>query len=70
MEQFAAERKQNSPTPIGEKAEVSDAHEAAGQYVHQKTADELLGGNGHFSLSVAMSIISPAESNVPAIEGE
>ena len=32
---------------VGEKAEVTDAHEAIGEHVEEKTADEFVGIEGH-----------------------
>ena len=70
MEQFAAQRQQCCPARIGEEAEVANAHETAGQHMEEKAPNKFLGGNGHFSLTVTVSIISPEESNVPTIEAE
>ena len=50
--------------PVGEVAEVADAHEAAGQQVQEKAAQELFDRQGHELLLVAMSGVSPAEGDV------
>ena len=50
--------------PVGEEAEVADAHEAFGKQVQQEAAQELLDGQRHEPLLVTMGGISPAESNV------
>ena len=55
---------------VGHEAEVPDADEALREHVQQEAANELLGGNGHRALLVAVSIIPPAERDVVAIEGE
>jgi hypothetical protein len=49
---------------IGKKAEVPDAHEAAWQQVEQKAAQELIDGQSHQPLRVAVSRVSPTEGNV------
>ena len=50
--------------PVGEEAEVADAHEAFGKHVQQEAAQELLDGQRHGPLLVAMGGISPAEGHV------
>jgi len=50
--------------PVGEEAEVADAHEAFGKHVQQEAAQELLDGQRHEPLLVAMGGISPAEGHV------
>jgi hypothetical protein len=39
-----AEGQESSPPPVGEEAEVADAHEASGEYVQQEAAQELIEG--------------------------
>ena len=55
--------------PVGEKAEVADAHEAAGEQVQEEAAQELIDGQAHEPLLVAVSGISPAEGDVAVGEG-
>jgi hypothetical protein len=59
-----AERQKRGALPVGEESEVADAHEATWQQVKQESAQELLDGQRHEPLLVAMGGISPAESNV------
>ena len=49
---------------------MPDADETLRQYVEQKSANELVGGNRHCLLFVAVSVIPPTECDVAAIEGE
>jgi hypothetical protein len=60
--------------PIGEEAEVADAHEAARQQVQEEAAQKLIDGQSHQPLLVAVSGVAPAkgyvalgESNQPAV---
>ena len=53
-------RELGSPA-IGEEAEVADAHEAARKHVEQEAAQELIDGQSHEPLLVAVSGIAPAE---------
>ena len=41
---------------IGQKAEVTDTHEAIGEHVEEKTADELFGIEGHRFQPVFVSL--------------
>ena len=50
--------------PVGEESEVADTHEATWEQVKEEAAQELLDGQRHESLLVAMGGISPAERNV------
>ena len=59
-----AERQQRSAVPVGEEAEVTDAHEARRQQVEQEAAQELIDGQSHEPLLVAMGGIAPAEGDV------
>jgi hypothetical protein len=56
--------------PVGEEAEVADAHEAARQQVKQKTAEELVDREAHRPLLVAVGGVSPTECNVVIGEGK
>jgi hypothetical protein len=50
--------------PVGEEAEVADAHEAAWQQVEQEAAQELLDSQSHDPLLVAVGGVAPAEGDV------
>ena len=50
--------------PVGEEAEVADAHKAARQQVEQEAAQELFDRQDHEPLLVAVSGVSPTEGNV------
>ena len=50
--------------PVGEEAEVADAHETARQQVQQEAAQELVDRQAHDTLLVGMGGISPAEADV------
>lgn len=54
---------------IGQDSEVPDTHEALGQDVKQKPADELVRGNGHDSCFVAARIVPPTKRDGVAVEG-
>ena len=69
MEQVEAERQERGAVPVGEEAEVADAHEAAREQVEEETAQELIDGQGHEPLLVGVSGISPAEGDVAVGEG-
>ena len=47
VEQVEAERQEGSAVPVGEKAEVADAHEAPREQVEEEAAQELIDGQGH-----------------------
>ena len=55
---------------VGEESEVSDANQTSGQDVKKKTAQELMGGNGHDLLLAAVGIVSPAEGDAIALKGQ
>jgi len=48
---------------------VADAHEAGGKHVEQKTSQELVHGQGHEALLVAVGGVSPAEGDLVARQG-
>lgn len=54
---------------MGEKTEVADAHEAGGKHVEQKASQELVHGQGHEALLVAVGGVSPAEGDLVARQG-
>jgi len=56
---------------IGQKAEVTDTHEAIGEHVEEKTADELLGIEEHrFQPVFVSSIPVPPEADQPLAEAK
>ena len=62
-EQAETQRKKLGSSPIGEEAEVADAHEAARQYVEQEAAEELIDRQSHDPLAVTVCGIAPSESD-------
>src|SRR5258708_4270731 len=65
-----AEWQQRSASPVGEKAEVADAHEAAWQQVEQEAAQELVDRQSQQSLLVGVRGVSPAEGDVALLKGD
>src|SRR6266568_3470418 len=65
-EQLAAQGELFLAMAIGQKTVVTDALESIGKDMNQKAADELIGGNSHQLLAVAMTIIPPLKAD-PAI---
>ena len=57
------------PRRVGEETKVTDAHEASGQYMNQKPAEELLYRQSHLPLLVAMGVILPTEGDFLAVKG-
>ena len=55
---------------VGEKAEVTDAHEAIGQNVEEEAADEFLGMKGHGLFSIAISSISITQGDLAVLDVE
>ena len=49
-----------------QEAEVADAHEAGGKHVEQKASQELVHGQGHEALLIAVGGVSPAEGDLVA----
>ena len=69
-EKRAAVFERSATSAVGEKTEVSDANQTAGQHVKQEAAQELMGGDGHDLLLAAVGIISPAEGDTIVLEGQ
>ena len=74
LEQPETEWKKLRSPSIGEEAEVADAHKTARQQVEEEAAQELIDGQSHQPLLVAVSRVAPAkghvalgESNQPAV---
>ncbi len=68
MQQSPAEGQQAGAASVGEKSEVADADEAAGEQVQQEAAQELVNGQGHESVLVAVSRVAPAKGDVVALQ--
>ena len=64
-----AKRQDSGTLPVGEKAEVTDAHETLGEQVQEETAQELAHAQSHKLLLVAVSRITPAKRNLAVGEG-
>jgi hypothetical protein len=54
---------------MGQETEVADAHETGGKHVEQKASQELVHGQGHEALLVAVGGVSPAEGDLVTGEG-
>ena len=74
LEQPQTKRKKFCSPPVGEEAEVADAHKTARQQVQEEAAQELFDRQSHEPLLVAVSGVAPAkgyvalgESNQPAV---
>ena len=65
-----AEWEQRSTSPVGEEAEVADAHEAAWQQVEQEASQELVEGQSQEPLLVGVGGVSPTEGDVALLEGD
>jgi hypothetical protein len=65
-----ADGQQAGAAAVGEEAEVADAYEAAREQMQQKTPQELVDGQLHQLLLVAVSGVAPAEDDATVFEGE
>jgi hypothetical protein len=63
VEKAAADRKAVLALPIGEEAEMPDAHEAQGEHVQKETPKKLFDAQRHHALLIAMSRIAPAKAD-------
>ena len=70
LEQAETKWKKLRSPPVGEEAEVANAHEAARQQVKQEATQELVDRQSHDPLPVVVSGISPSESNAAISEGK
>ena len=64
LEQPQTKRKELCSPPVSEEAEVADAHKTARQQMQEEAAKELFDRQGHEPLLVAVSRVSPTESDV------
>jgi hypothetical protein len=67
-DQLPAECNQGCSMPVSKEVKVPNAHEASGEHMQQKAAQELIGGKGHLSLLIPVRIVLPAEGHVFTIE--
>src|SRR6266849_935159 len=74
LEQPRTEWKEFCSPPVSKKSEVADAHKTARQQVQEEAAQELIDGQSHDPLLVAVGGVAPAkgdfsvgESNQPAV---
>ena len=59
-----AKWQQLGASPVGEEAEVPDAHESFGKHVQQEAAQEFIERKSQQLLFVVVSRIAPAKSNL------
>ena len=64
LEQSETKRKEFCSPLVSEKSEVADAHKAARQQVQEEASQELIDGQSHQPLLVAVSRVSPTEGKV------
>jgi hypothetical protein len=69
-QELEAKWQESRPPSVGQKAEVSDTHEAGGKHVEQEAAQELLDRQGHQTLLVAVRGVSPAKGDLVALQGD
>ncbi len=62
--QLETERQEGGALPVGEEAEVANAHEAGWQQVEQEATQELFDRESHEPLLVAVGGVAPAEGDV------
>ena len=55
---------------VGEKAEVADTHEAVGEHVEEKTADEFVGVKGQSLFSIPVFAISITQGDQAVLHVE
>lgn len=55
---------------VRQKAEVPNPNEPLRQHVQEESTNELVGGNRHFLLFVAVSVIPPQKGDVVAVKGK
>ena len=67
-QEFKADGQQTGASSVGEEAEVTDAYEATWQHMQKEAAQELVDGQRHRLLPVAMCGIAPSEGDVAMVE--
>jgi hypothetical protein len=64
-----AELQPGSAKAVGQKSEVTDAHETSRKHVQKEPPQELVGSEGHRALLIAVRVISPIEGDALSIKG-
>ena len=54
---------------VRHETEVPDTDKTFRQHVQEESSNELIGGNGHLFLFVAVSVITPEKPHVLAVKG-
>ena len=67
-QEFKADGQQTGASSVGEEAEVTDAYDATWQHMQKEAAQELVDGQRHRLLPVAMCGIAPSEGDVAMVE--
>ena len=67
-QEFKTDGQQTGASSVGEEAEVTDAYEATWQHMQKEAAQELVDGQRHRLLPVAMCGIAPSEGDVAMVE--
>jgi len=63
-EQAETQGKERRSPSVGQEAEVADAHKSQRQQVEQEPTQELLAGEAHDPLAVAVGRVSPSEGDL------
>ena len=69
-QQLSGQCQAGSAKVIGEKAEVTDAHEASGKHVQKEAPQELRRAQGHLAVFAAVGVILPAKGDALLVEGQ
>ena len=69
-EQLKTKRQESGALAVGQKAEVTDAHESFGEQVQQEAAQELVDREGQQLLLVVVGGIAPAKSDLAVGKGD
>ena len=67
-QQLTAEREFGGAVAVGQEAVIADALKAFGQNVQQEAANELVGGERHGLLPVAVAIVFPAKADLALVD--
>ena len=68
VDQLSAQGQQAGAAAVCQESEVSNPHKAARQHVQQEPSQELVDGQAHNALLVAMSGVAPAKGDVSVFE--
>jgi len=69
LEHAETQWKKLGSSPIGEEAEIADAHEAARQPMEQEAAQELIDRQARHALPISVRGIPPSECDVVVVKG-